>query len=681
MAQQITSHVLDSTQLCLLCFTMAFQQGLCGFFVAAIAIVVVAQKPDSKPADFQVECKRGSVLVVWTVGPELAPNASRLMLGSCMPNLFHPHPNGGGQAIYHYRFKDCGFKEELTSDQIIYKSKLGFRPKPKPEPYVFSYPIECVYRRKKTYMAPFLHPGYADIEAYSQLTFNMMLLNDDLNGPAQSNSFPVGSFIPIWAAVGQKGHQPLVLLMDECVASSSMTLEPNSQVYPIITNHGCLDDGKRAHSQFLPRYQSSEVVLYLQAFQLGVKDQEVYIHCKLEAWDPKAINEGNKMCNFNKQLGGWELLDDSSKSAICSCCDSVCKRRGKRDTNSDAGVIQNAVLDFKTYESVPARNAVLSLNMATLLTLVVLVLVAGVAHAKVDFTVDCGKDTVTVLWPMALPNEPNIEPENVRLGYCTPTSVHTMPGGAQAVFSFKEWRCGAEMMALQDVIVWSTELTHISELGDDHLLSKVHCVDERTPDWTPQSFKPVIETFGSGQLLFSMNLMNEDFSGPSLTTVYRLGDRIPIAASVEQASHQPLLLLLEECVATSDIELEPDTLSHTFISNKGCFDDSKESMSSFQPRQSINEMRLYLQAFAFAVDMEVYLHCKLVAWEDGNFSPSKKACHYKNESWELLDDPSNSSVCRCCDSSCKGRRRRELGGGVTKNLKVGPLIIKSGLKS
>ena len=64
------------------------------------------------------------------------------------------------------------------------------------------------------------------------------LAAENLTGPAQSNSFPVGSFIPVWAYVEQHAHQPLVLLLDECVASNSIELEPTTKVYPIITNHG-----------------------------------------------------------------------------------------------------------------------------------------------------------------------------------------------------------------------------------------------------------------------------------------------------------------------------------------------------------------------------------------------------------------------------------------------------------
>ena len=61
---------------------------------------------------------------------------------------------------------------------------------------------------------------------------------EDLTAMARTNVIVRGSFIPIWAAVGQGDHQPLLLLMDECVAALTAELQPETQVYPIVTNYG-----------------------------------------------------------------------------------------------------------------------------------------------------------------------------------------------------------------------------------------------------------------------------------------------------------------------------------------------------------------------------------------------------------------------------------------------------------
>lgn len=60
----------------------------------------------------------------------------------------------------------------------------------------------------------------------------------DFSGPAESTSFPLGSFIPIMASVAQKTHQPLLLLLEECVAATTPELQPESSIYPIIANKG-----------------------------------------------------------------------------------------------------------------------------------------------------------------------------------------------------------------------------------------------------------------------------------------------------------------------------------------------------------------------------------------------------------------------------------------------------------
>lgn len=61
---------------------------------------------------------------------------------------------------------------------------------------------------------------------------------DDFSGPAESTSFPLGSFVPLKASVEEKTHQPLLLLLDECVATTTPELQPGSNVYPIINNNG-----------------------------------------------------------------------------------------------------------------------------------------------------------------------------------------------------------------------------------------------------------------------------------------------------------------------------------------------------------------------------------------------------------------------------------------------------------
>lgn len=55
---------------------------------------------------------------------------------------------------------------------------------------------------------------------------------------AKTNVVSLGSYMPIWASVDQKFHQPLLLLMEECWAASTAELQNDSEVYSIVTNKG-----------------------------------------------------------------------------------------------------------------------------------------------------------------------------------------------------------------------------------------------------------------------------------------------------------------------------------------------------------------------------------------------------------------------------------------------------------
>ncbi|XP_031675252.1 uncharacterized protein LOC116369256 [Oncorhynchus kisutch] len=173
----------------------------------------------------------------------------------------------------------------------------------------------------------------------------MALLNEDLTGLAKSSLFPLGSFIPIWAAVDQKDHQPLLLLLEECVAATTPELQSASLVYPIITNKGCLADGKTGNSRFLPTGTTRLLSAFTCSYCPVCLGEEVYIHCKLVAWDPEVFDIEKKACHYIKETGEWELLDDPSQSDLCKCCDSSCKPRLKRGVDSEPqGLVQNSVL-------------------------------------------------------------------------------------------------------------------------------------------------------------------------------------------------------------------------------------------------------------------------------------------------------------------------------------------------
>uniref|UniRef100_A0A671Q6J3 ZP domain-containing protein n=1 Tax=Sinocyclocheilus anshuiensis TaxID=1608454 RepID=A0A671Q6J3_9TELE len=159
-----------------------------------------------------------------------------------------------------------------------------------------------------------------------------------------------------------------------------------------------------------------------------------------------------------------------------------------------------------------------------------------------------------------------------------------------------------------------------------------------------------VEDENEGLAIFSMELMNGDFSAPAPSMRFQLGSIIPIRATVESRSHRPLKIFMESCVAATDANISHAAQVHPIIANVGCLMESKSGNSSFLPRRHPAEIRLYLQAFKFALGQNIFLHCDLEAWDIQRVD--RKACHYMQQQWELLDDPSQSYACSCCESTC-----------------------------
>uniref|UniRef100_A0AAZ3RY57 ZP domain-containing protein n=1 Tax=Oncorhynchus tshawytscha TaxID=74940 RepID=A0AAZ3RY57_ONCTS len=200
----------------------------------AIVLAVVAASAANE--DFNVDCEKHSIKVTWKVSPELVEHAARLFLGHCVPSTFSVLPTGEGMVTFHYNLNGCAIKKRVTGKKHIYSTSLTYRPNRKPKPAAISHHIKCVYIRPEGWIPPFLIPAYGSAEGHGGLVFHMALLNEDLTGLAKSSLFPLGSFIPIWAAVDQKDHQPLLLLLEECVAATTPELQSASLVVRGILN-------------------------------------------------------------------------------------------------------------------------------------------------------------------------------------------------------------------------------------------------------------------------------------------------------------------------------------------------------------------------------------------------------------------------------------------------------------
>ncbi|XP_068427301.1 zona pellucida sperm-binding protein 3-like [Clinocottus analis] len=299
---------------------------------------------------------------------------------------------------------------------------------------------------------------------------------------------------------------------------------------------------------------------------------------------------------------------------------------------------------------------------------------AAAMSVYADMKLDCGTDFVTLVWREG---RSRADTSFFRLGNCFPTSF----SATEAVFRVDFDDCNFRRIVTGDLLMYTNDLTY-SSYPDSDALAFTHpvvCAYERPEDWYPRLYPPIFNTYGFGDLVFHFGLMNADFSGPAESTTFALGSFIPIMASVEQKTHQPLLLFLEECIAATTPELQPGSALYPIITNDGCLVDSLVSRSRFEQRQKSSEIRLSLQAFRFGLGEEVFIHCKLVAWDPNGLDNSKKACHYVTEhGWEQLDNSASRNLCACCESDCKSRRVRSLASGkhgLAQKAVLGPLTI------
>ncbi|XP_017276311.2 zona pellucida sperm-binding protein 3 [Kryptolebias marmoratus] len=287
-------------------------------------------------ADMKLDCRPDYMTLVWT-DSKSQTDPSLFRLGSCLPTSFTAR-----EVVFNVEFSDCSFERLVTGNELLYTNSLIYTSSPDAYMPPFTIPVVCTYERPKDWY-PMIYDPVFSTYGVEDLVFHLDLMNDDFSGPAESTNFPLGSMIPILARVEQVTHQPLLVLLDECVAATTPDLRPGLDLYPIITNKGCLVDSKTSRSKFEPRVKSSVLQLLLQAFKFAL-GQEVYIHCSISAWDPLDLDNTKKACHYVKDHG-WELLDNPVYSGLCDCCDSTCSTRKRRSLGSDkTGLVQKAIL-------------------------------------------------------------------------------------------------------------------------------------------------------------------------------------------------------------------------------------------------------------------------------------------------------------------------------------------------
>ncbi|XP_029110339.1 zona pellucida sperm-binding protein 3-like [Scleropages formosus] len=302
--------------------------------------------------------------------------------------------------------------------------------------------------------------------------------------------------------------------------------------------------------------------------------------------------------------------------------------------------------------------------------------------------VECREDSVLVeVQQDMLSNGQMIQPSEITLGGCVP--VGQDPSRGVLLFVSELHGCGSTL-TVTDSLIYTFTLVYVPEgLGSTpivrshgavinvecHYLRRLNVSSNAVmPTWVPYSAAMSAEE----RLMFSLQLMTDNWELERASNIYFLGDVLNIEASVVVANHQPLRVFVDSCVAT----LEPDVTSvprYAFVGNYGCLTDAKVtgSRSQFLPRKQINKLQMQLDAFRFSQETRssIYITCVLKAtMASKRADPQHKACSYSVSANRWGSADGDDQVCGCCDSSCnvKGRNVADFKGEAV----AGPIVIR-----
>ncbi|XP_008118026.3 zona pellucida sperm-binding protein 3 [Anolis carolinensis] len=303
------------------------ESGVMGLVGLACSLALaVAQRVPSTSVLY--ECNQTSVHLVlpmdpWGTGMELDPQDLRL--GTCPPSSANAQ-----QRLFHfeYRLTECGFARLRSVKMVEYSAYLVHSPLYSQSGLYnrpFTERINCTRYGSEPWVPAQVTSVKGQLLASGGLVFTATFMKEDFRAPSASAAFLLGSQIHLEFGVKASFHQPLRVFVDECVAATSPELSRSLRNYTVIANYGCFVDGKGADSQFLPRRTPGTLRLSLQAFEFLGLHNDVYLHCRISAWDPNILaHPTRKACSFHRDLKRWELLDDLN-SPFCQCCDSVCQ--------------------------------------------------------------------------------------------------------------------------------------------------------------------------------------------------------------------------------------------------------------------------------------------------------------------------------------------------------------------
>ncbi|KFP27558.1 Zona pellucida sperm-binding protein 3, partial [Colius striatus] len=227
--------------------------------------------------------------------------------------------------------------------------------------------------------------------------------------------------------------------------------------------------------------------------------------------------------------------------------------------------------------------------------------------------------------------------------------------------------CGSVVQITPDSLIYRTLLNYDPSPASNPIIIRsnpavipIECHYPRRENVSSNAIRPTWAPFSNTlsaeeRLVFSLRLMNEDWSAERPFTGFQLGDVLNIQAEVETESHVPLRLFVDSCVAA----LSPRTGFSPCLVD-GRLDDTSSAFVTPRPREDM--LRFRIDVFRFAGDPRnlIYITCHLkVTPVDQAPDPLNKACSFNKArntrvatttEWGVWSPVEGTrDICSCCE--------------------------------
>ncbi|XP_075913244.1 zona pellucida sperm-binding protein 3-like isoform X1 [Petromyzon marinus] len=258
-----------------------------------------------------------------------------------------------GTVTFLYALESCGSSLQMSAELLSYENYLYYRPTSNTGIIRTNYvavPVVCRYPRRGNVSSNAIKPTWIPFSSakvmQQQLSFTLRLMTDDWSVARPSTVYQLGQTLHVEASVQTLNHVPLRIFVVSCFATP--VSDRNSPLsYQIISNSGCLVDGKVSYdalltSGFLLRQSDNVLRFFIDSFRflatLTNNGDQVFIFCQLKVADvatsPTTVN---KACTYSP-LDAYRWVSADGSDSVCSCCESTCPSgRRRRDAAAMTG--------------------------------------------------------------------------------------------------------------------------------------------------------------------------------------------------------------------------------------------------------------------------------------------------------------------------------------------------------